>query len=60
MNTSVSSTTKTIPYEIVFGPHPRSSMPMLEQLATQGIVKEEDLPIEILDTLFKHISMQSS
>ena len=60
MNTSVSSTTKTTPYEIVFGPHPRSSMPMLEQLATQGIVKEEDLPIEILDTLFKHISMQSS
>jgi hypothetical protein len=31
-----------------------------KQLATQGIVKEEDLPIEILDTLFKHISMQSS
>jgi hypothetical protein len=23
---------------------------MFEQLATQGIVKEEDLPIEILDT----------
>jgi hypothetical protein len=35
-------------------------MPMLEHFATQGIVKEEDLPIEILDTLFKNISMQSS
>jgi hypothetical protein len=60
MNTSVSSTTKTTPYEIVFGQHPRSSIAMLEQLATQVIVNEEDLPIEILDTLFKHISMQSS
>ena len=60
MNTSVSSTTKTTPYEIVFGQHPRSSIAMFEQLATQWIVNEEDLPIEILDTLFKHISMQSS
>jgi hypothetical protein len=48
------------PYEIVFGQHPRSSIAMFKQLAIQGIVNEEDLPIEILDTLFKHISMQSS
>ena len=60
MNTSVSSTTKTTPCGIVFGQHPRSSIAMFEQLATQGIVNEDDLPIEILYTLFKHISMQSS
>jgi hypothetical protein len=31
---------------------------MFEQLATQVIVNEEDLPIEILDTLFKHLPSQ--
>ena len=51
MNTSGSSTTEKTPYEIVFRQHPRSSIAMFEQLAAQEIVNEEDLPIEILDTL---------
>ena len=51
MNTSVSSTAKKTPYEIVFGQHPRSSIAMFEQLAAKEKVNEEDLPIEILDTL---------
>jgi hypothetical protein len=38
MNTSVSSTTKTTPYERVFGQNPRSSIATFEQLAAQGIV----------------------
>jgi hypothetical protein len=44
-------TAKKTPYEIVFGQHPRSSIAMFEELATKEIVNEEDLPIEILDTL---------
>jgi hypothetical protein len=51
MNTSVSSTTEKTPHEIVFRQHPRSSIAMFEQLAAQEMVNEEDLPIEILDTL---------
>jgi hypothetical protein len=38
MNTSVSSTTKTTPYEIVFGQHPRSSTAAV--LLTKGHAQE--------------------
>ena len=56
MNTPVSSTTKTTPYERVFGQNPRSSIATFEQLAAQGIVmiNEEELPIEKLDTLYEN------
>ena len=55
-NTTVSSTTKTTPYEIVFEQYPRSSIAMLEQLAAKGVVNEEVLPIEILETLDENVN----
>lgn len=54
MNISVSSTTKTTPYEVVFGQHPRSSIALIENLSSQGIENEEDLPIEIQNSINEH------
>ena len=53
---TVSSTTMTTPYEIVFEEHPRSSIAMLDQLAAKGMINEEVFPIEILDTLDENVN----
>ena len=42
MNTSVSATTSKAPYKVVFGQAPRTSCAVLEMLAQQGVVNEED------------------
>ncbi|XP_070183031.1 KRAB-A domain-containing protein 2-like [Littorina saxatilis] len=48
INTSVSSATGTTPYELVFGQKPRSDQAVWEEFAAQGIVREEDLPNDLL------------
>ena len=47
INTSVSRITSKSPYEVVFGQTPRSDFHILENLAAQGIIYEEDIPEDI-------------
>ena len=47
INTSVSRITSKSPYEVVFGQTPHSDFHILENLAAQGIVHEEDIPEDI-------------
>lgn len=39
---------------IVFGQHPRSSIALIENLSSQGIENEDDLPVEIQDSINEH------
>ena len=48
INTSESATTKKTPFEVVFGQKPRSHCTVLDELASQGILNEEDLPEGLL------------
>ncbi|XP_070209682.1 KRAB-A domain-containing protein 2-like [Littorina saxatilis] len=51
INTSVSSTTGTTPFELAFGQKPRADQALWEQLAAQGVVHEDDLPEDIREQL---------
>ena len=51
---SLSSTTKTTPYEVVCRQHSRSSIALIKNLSSQGIEHEEDLPVEIQDSINEH------
>ncbi|KAK7091747.1 hypothetical protein V1264_009390 [Littorina saxatilis] len=53
INTSVSSTTGTTPFELVFGQKPRADQALWEQLAAQGVVHEDDLPEDIREQLLE-------
>ena len=50
MNTSTASATKTTPYEVVFGQRPRQDFYILQQLATQGPLVEENIDETLLQT----------
>ena len=47
INTSVSRITSKSPYEVWFGQTPHSDFHILENLAAQGIIYEEDIPEDI-------------
>ena len=51
INTSTSTTTTKTPYEVVFGQAPRSDFVLLQEIAQQNIINEEDLPEEILEQI---------
>ena len=51
INTSVSSTTGTSPYQVVFGQHPRADQSRWSALAAQGISDEDDLPEDVRELL---------
>ena len=48
INTSEFATTRKTPFEVVFGQKPRSHCAVLDELSSQGIVNEEDLPDGLL------------
>ena len=49
MNTSVSSTTGMQPYEVVFGQKPMPNDTMLESLARQGLLDEENIDTDLIE-----------
>ena len=51
MNTSVSATTGKTPYEVVFGQVPRTSCAVLEMLAEQGALNEEDIEDSLIENI---------
>ena len=51
MNTSVSATTEKTPYEVVFGQAPRTSCTVLEMLAEQGALNEEDIEDSLIESI---------
>ncbi|CAF4516747.1 unnamed protein product, partial [Didymodactylos carnosus] len=48
INTRVSSTTKSTPYEVMFGQSPRSDSEFWKLVSQNGILDEEDLPSPIV------------
>jgi len=54
MNTSFADTTKKSPYEIVFGQKARPNNEMWAVLNNQGVVDEENLPVELIQQLNEH------
>ena len=54
MNTSFADTTKKSPYEIVFGQKARPNNEMWAVLNNQGVVDEENLPVELIQQINEH------
>ena len=54
MNTSFADTTKKSPYEIVFGQKARPNNEMWAVLNSQGVVDEENLPVELIQQINEH------
>lgn len=50
MNTSLSATTRKTPYAAVFGQEPRSNCSVLEILQEQGVLDEDTLPQNLIET----------
>ncbi|CAF1617561.1 unnamed protein product, partial [Didymodactylos carnosus] len=48
INTRVSSTTKSTPYEVMFGQSPRSDSELRKLVSQNGILDEEDLPSPVV------------
>ena len=56
INTSTSATTKATPYEIVFGQRPRKDFFVLQELANQGHLHEDEIGPEIFEDEAAHES----
>ncbi|CAF2139240.1 unnamed protein product [Rotaria magnacalcarata] len=51
INTSSAQTIKKSPYEVVFGQKPRCDIEMWQVLSDQGILNEDELPLDFIDLL---------
>ncbi|CAF1570775.1 unnamed protein product [Rotaria magnacalcarata] len=51
INTSSAQTIKKSPYDVVFGQKPRCDIEMWQVLSDQGILNEEELPLDFIDLL---------
>ncbi|CAF1560086.1 unnamed protein product, partial [Didymodactylos carnosus] len=49
INTRVSSTTKSTPYEVMFGQSPRSDSGFWKPVSQNGVLDEEDLPSPVVN-----------
>lgn len=46
MNIQECKSTKSTPYQLVFGQEPHAELSMISMLYQQNIVREEDIPLE--------------